>query len=98
MAHHRYYPSITNGSNQNSSSDVFAELIESTGASFQGGAVWSAEIEKFSLFDSPTEELTRLVPRETDWRLIIDRSEWFGMAAKAWKLSTHKKPKNKGGE
>ncbi|MDI9407992.1 MAG: acetoacetate decarboxylase family protein [Candidatus Pacebacteria bacterium] len=64
MAHHRFYPAIQTSSTQPDSGDVFAELIESTAAKFEGGPVWQGEVEQFSLFDSPTEELTRLMPRE----------------------------------
>jgi acetoacetate decarboxylase len=54
MAHHRVYPSI-----EGSGGDAYAELIESAGASFEGGPSWSGDVE-LRLFDSPTEELSRL--------------------------------------
>jgi acetoacetate decarboxylase len=58
MAHHRWLPSI------DSKGDAFAELIESTGAKFEGGAPWAAEVEAFKLYDLPTEELAALPVQE----------------------------------
>jgi hypothetical protein len=53
MAHHRVYPAI------DGHGDAYAELIESGGASFEGGQSWRGDVE-LELFDSPTEELSRL--------------------------------------
>lgn len=53
MAHHRIYPSI------DGHGDAYAELIESGGASFEGGQAWTGDVS-LELFDSPTEELSRL--------------------------------------
>ncbi|HJR22952.1 MAG TPA: acetoacetate decarboxylase family protein [Dongiaceae bacterium] len=58
MAHHRWLPAI------DGKGDAHAELIESTGAKFEGGQPWRAKVEHFALFDSPTEELARLDVRE----------------------------------
>lgn len=58
MAHHRWLPAI------DGKGDVHAELIESTGAKFEGGQPWAAAVDHFALFESPTEELERLAPRE----------------------------------
>ena len=58
MAHHRWLPAI------DGKGDAHAELIESTGAKFEGDQPWRAKVEHFSLFDSPTEELSRLEVRE----------------------------------
>jgi acetoacetate decarboxylase len=57
MAHHRVYPGIAGGG------DAYAELIESAGAEFEGGQSWSGEVE-LNLYDSPTEELSRLTVDE----------------------------------
>ncbi|MFI6814599.1 acetoacetate decarboxylase family protein [Nonomuraea sp. NPDC050328] len=54
MAHHRWLPSIVPGE-----PDAHEELIESGAAAFEGGPVWAGDFE-LRLFDSPTEELTRL--------------------------------------
>jgi acetoacetate decarboxylase len=40
------------------------ELIASASADFEGGTPWRADVERFELFDSPTEELDRLRPDE----------------------------------
>ncbi len=53
MAHHRVYPDIAGGG------DAYAELIESGGAEFEGGQAWRGDVE-INLYDSPTEELSRL--------------------------------------
>jgi hypothetical protein len=58
MAHHRWLPAI------DGKGDVHAELIESGGAKFEGGQPWRAKIDRFELFESPTEELTHLRVRE----------------------------------
>lgn len=57
MAHHRVYPDIAGGG------DAYAELIESGGAEFAGGQAWRGDVE-LRLFDSPTEELSRLTVEE----------------------------------
>ncbi len=57
MAHHRFFHDIEG------SGDAFAELIESSGAQFQGGQSWSGDVE-LRLFDSPTEELSALTVDE----------------------------------
>ncbi len=57
MAHHRIYPAIDGGG------DAYAELIESGGASFEGGQSWRGDVS-LELFDSPTEELSRLAVDE----------------------------------
>lgn len=53
MAHHRVYPDIAGHG------DAYAELIESGGAEFEGGQSWQGDVE-LNLYDSPTEELSRL--------------------------------------
>ena len=58
MAHHRWLPAI------DGKGDAHAELIESTGAKFEGAQPWQAKVEHFTLLDSPTEELSRLEVRE----------------------------------
>jgi acetoacetate decarboxylase len=58
MAHHRWLPAI------DGKGDAHAELIESTGAKFEGGQPWRATVEHFALLESPTEELARLEVRE----------------------------------
>jgi acetoacetate decarboxylase len=40
------------------------EIIQSGAADSEGGQPWRASVDTFNLFDSPTEELTRLEPRE----------------------------------
>jgi hypothetical protein len=57
MAHHRVYPGIGGGG------DAYAELIESGGAEFAGGQSWQGDVE-VNLYDSPTEELSRLTVDE----------------------------------
>jgi acetoacetate decarboxylase len=58
MAHHRFYPGIESGS-----PDAYAELISSGAKSFEGGPAWTGDVE-LRLFDSPTEELSRLTVDE----------------------------------
>ena len=53
MAHHRVYPNI------DGPGDAYAELISSGGAEFAGGQAWKGGVE-LNLYDSPTEELSRL--------------------------------------
>jgi acetoacetate decarboxylase len=57
MAHHRVYPDIAGHG------DAYAELIESGGAEFEGGQSWQGDVE-LNLYDSPTEELSRLTVDE----------------------------------
>jgi len=57
MAHHRIYPDIAGGR------DVYSELIRSGGAEFEGGQSWRGDVE-VNLYDSPTEELSRLTVDE----------------------------------
>jgi acetoacetate decarboxylase len=40
------------------------EIVATGSSGFEGGQAWSAEIEHFALFESPTEELHRLEPDE----------------------------------
>jgi len=58
MAHHRFLPSIELGQ-----PPALNELIESGGASFEGGQAWRGTAD-LTLYDSPTEELSRLEVRE----------------------------------
>jgi acetoacetate decarboxylase len=58
MAHHRWIPAI------DSKGDVLSELIESTGAKFEGGQAWAAKVEQFKLYATPTEELAGLEVKE----------------------------------
>lgn len=58
MAHHRWLPAI------DGKGDVHAELIESGGAKFEGAKPWRAKVDHFEMFDSPTEELSRLEVKE----------------------------------
>lgn len=58
MAHHRVLPGIAKDS-----PDAFSELILSGAAKAEAGQAWQGSAE-LSLFDSPTEELARLEPRE----------------------------------
>ncbi|WP_433362815.1 acetoacetate decarboxylase family protein [Actinoplanes sp. CA-142083] len=58
MAHHRFYPGIEKGA-----PDAYAELIQSGAASFDGGQAWAGDVD-LRLFDSPTEELSRLTVDE----------------------------------
>jgi acetoacetate decarboxylase len=59
MAHHRWLPSIENGADP-----ALDELVESGGASFAGGPAWRGTVDVLDLFESPTEELHLLAPRE----------------------------------
>jgi len=54
MAHHRVYPGIGKGA-----PDAFAELISSGAAAVEAGPAWRGDAD-LRLFDSPTEELSRL--------------------------------------
>ena len=54
MAHHRLYPGIERGA-----PDAYAELICSGAAEFEGGPSWQGEVD-LNLYESPTEELSRL--------------------------------------
>ena len=54
MAHHRILPGIEAGS-----PDAYAELIASGSAEFEAGPAWRGDPE-LTLFDAPTEELSRL--------------------------------------
>jgi acetoacetate decarboxylase len=54
MAHHRWMPSIEKGA-----PDALDELVLSGSARFEGGQPWRGEAS-LELFDSPTEELSRL--------------------------------------
>jgi hypothetical protein len=58
MAHHRWLPAI------DGKGDAHAEVIESTGAKFEGGKPWAADVESFRLYDVPTEELAGLEVKE----------------------------------
>jgi acetoacetate decarboxylase len=58
MAHHRVLPGIAAGA-----PDAHAELIESGSSRFEGGPSWTGDVE-LRLFDSPTEELSRLAVDE----------------------------------
>jgi hypothetical protein len=58
MAHHRILPGIGSGA-----PDAFSELIESGSSGFEGGQAWTGDAE-LQLFDSPTEELSRLTVEE----------------------------------
>ncbi|WP_243772285.1 acetoacetate decarboxylase family protein [Actinomadura barringtoniae] len=58
MAHHRFLPSIELGQ-----PPTLDELIESGGASFEGGQAWRGTAD-LTLHDSPAEELARLEVRE----------------------------------
>lgn len=58
MAHHRIYPGIEKGSG-----DAYAELIASQGTGLERGQAWTGDAE-LRLFDSPTEELSRLTVDE----------------------------------
>jgi acetoacetate decarboxylase len=54
MAHHRIYPGI-----EKAAPDSYVELISSGAAEFEAGPAWTGDVE-LELFDSPTEELSRL--------------------------------------
>ena len=58
MAHHRWLPSIEKGR-----PDALDELVRSRSASVEGGPAWRGDAE-LELFDSPTEELSRLAVGE----------------------------------
>jgi hypothetical protein len=58
MAHHRIFPGI-----EVNALDAYAELIESGSSEFEAGPAWSGDAE-LRLFDSPTEELSRLTVDE----------------------------------
>jgi acetoacetate decarboxylase len=58
MAHHRIYPGIASGA-----PDAYAELISSGSAAFEAGPAWTGDVE-VNLYDSPTEELSRLEVHE----------------------------------
>jgi acetoacetate decarboxylase len=58
MAHHRWLPSIEKGA-----PDTVSELIRSGSAAVETGPAWRGDAT-LELFDSPTEELARLYPRE----------------------------------
>jgi acetoacetate decarboxylase len=59
MAHNRRLPSIEKGGEP-----ALDELIESGGASFEGGQSWQGTVDVLELFESPTEELHLLAPLE----------------------------------
>jgi acetoacetate decarboxylase len=59
MAHHRWLPSIETGGKP-----ALDELIESGGATFEGGPAWQGTVDLLEIFESPTEELHLLAPRE----------------------------------
>ena len=74
MAHHRVYPNMAGGG------DAYSELIASGGSEFAGGQSWVGDVD-LNLYDSPTEELSRL----TSTRLsaaITARSVSSGTAAR----------------
>jgi hypothetical protein len=54
MAHHRIYPGI-----ERTAPDSYVELIASGASEFEGGPAWTGDVD-LELFDSPTEELSRL--------------------------------------
>ena len=58
MAHHRIFPGI-----EADAPDAYAELIESGASEFEAGPAWTGDVE-LRLFDSPTEELSRLTVDE----------------------------------
>src|SRR6478672_3007217 len=58
MAHHRIFPGI-----EADAPDAYAELIESGASEFEAGPAWTGDVE-LRLFDSPTEELSRLAVDE----------------------------------
>ncbi len=59
MAHNRYVNSI-----DKPGEFVLDEIIATGSASAEGGRAWKANIDLFNVFDSPTEELSRLEPVE----------------------------------
>jgi hypothetical protein len=58
MAHHRWLPAI------DGAGLAHDELIESGAAEFEAGLTWRASVDHLALFDSPSEELSALVPQE----------------------------------
>jgi acetoacetate decarboxylase len=58
MAHHRWLPSI-----EKDGGPALDELVESGVAAVEAGQAWAGDAE-LELFDSPTEELSRLEVRE----------------------------------
>ena len=64
MAHHRIFPGI-----EADAPDAYAELIESGASEFEAGPAWTGDVE-LRLFDSPTEELSRLDRRRDHRRLL----------------------------
>lgn len=58
MLHHRWMPSIEPGGD-----DSLDEVVTMRGDDVENSEVWAGEAE-LRLFDAPTEELTRLQPRE----------------------------------
>jgi hypothetical protein len=60
MAHHRILPNIAT---DDSERDAYTELIESAANSFQGSQSWHGDVD-LRLFESPTEELSRLEAHE----------------------------------
>jgi hypothetical protein len=59
MAHHRQVSAI-----DKSGTYRLDEIISTGAASAEGGTPWHADVDTFTLFDSPTEELTMLQPEE----------------------------------
>ena len=59
MAHNRYVNSIDTPGQM-----VLDEIIATGAAEGDGGQAWKASIDQFNLYDSPTEELSRLEPSE----------------------------------
>jgi acetoacetate decarboxylase len=59
MAHSRMVSSI-----DHPTSYSLDELISTSAAEVEGGTPWRAEVDAFTLYDSPTEELDRLRPQE----------------------------------
>jgi hypothetical protein len=59
MAHNRTVTSISDPGRFS-----LDELISSASAEFEGGTPWRAQVDEFTLYDSPTEELDRLRPSE----------------------------------
>lgn len=67
MVHHRWLPAV-----ESDGSDSLAELVTMAGRDVELGPAWTGDAE-LSLFDSPTEELTRLAPQEVIggyWRSV----------------------------
>ena len=58
MAHHRVFPGIAKDA-----PDAYAELIESGASQVEAGPAWTGDVD-LRLFDSPTEELSRLTVDE----------------------------------